>query len=69
MTPKMQKALLTLLSEPTKEKAAAKAGITSKTLRKFLDDPEFQAEYRRAFSDMVIADFVKRVETHQEKAK
>lgn len=53
MTPKMQKALLALLSEPTKEKAAAAAGITSKTLRKFLDNPEFQAEYRSAFSSMV----------------
>lgn len=53
MTPKMQKALLALLSEPTKEKAAATAGITSKTLRKFLDDPEFQKEYRSAFSSMV----------------
>lgn len=53
MTPKMQKALLALLSEPTKEKAAATAGITSKTLRKFLDDSEFQKEYRSAFSNMV----------------
>lgn len=53
MTPKMQKALLALLSEPTKEKAATAAGITSKTLRKFLDNPEFQAEYRAAFSSMV----------------
>lgn len=53
MTPKMQKALLALLSEPTKEKAAAAAGITSKTLRKFLDDVEFQKEYRAAFTSMV----------------
>lgn len=53
MTPKMQKALLALLSESTKERAAAAAGITSKTLRKFLDDPEFQSEYRKAFSGMV----------------
>lgn len=53
MTPKMQKALLALLSEPTKEKAAAAAGITSKTLRKFLDDPEFQVEYRAAYSRLV----------------
>lgn len=53
MTPKMQKALLALLSEPTKEKAATAAGITSKTLRKFLDDEEFQKEYRAAFTSMV----------------
>lgn len=54
MTPKMQKALLALLSEPTKEKAAAAAGITSKTLRKFLSDVEFQKEYRAAFTSMVF---------------
>lgn len=53
MTPKMQKALLALLENPTKEKAAAAAGITSKTLRRYLDNPEFQTEYRVAFSGMV----------------
>lgn len=53
MTPKKQKALLALLTNPTKEKAAAAAGITSKTLRGYLEDPEFQAEYKRAFAGMV----------------
>lgn len=53
MTPKQQKALLALLTNPTKEKAAAAAGITSKTLRGYLADPEFQAEYRKAFAGMV----------------
>ena len=53
MTPKMQKALLALLASPTKEAAAKAAGITSKTLRKFLDDPEFQTEYRTAYSRLV----------------
>lgn len=53
MTPKKQKALLALLSQPTKEKAAAAAGITSKTLRVYLADPDFQAEYKRAFSGLV----------------
>lgn len=53
MTPKQQKALLALLKHPTKEKAAAAAGITSKTLRSYLSDPEFQAEYRKAFAGMV----------------
>ena len=47
MTPKQQKALLALLTNPTKEKAAAAAGITSKTLRGYLADPEFQAEATR----------------------
>lgn len=53
MTPKQQKALLALLTNPTKEKAAAAAGITPKTLRSYLDDPDFQEEYKKAFSDMV----------------
>lgn len=53
MTPKQQKALLALLTNPTKEKAAAAAGITSKTLRGYLADPEFQTEYKKAFGDLV----------------
>ena len=53
MTPKKQKALVALLTQPTKEKAAAAAGITSKTLRGYLDDPEFQAEYKKAFAGLV----------------
>lgn len=53
MTQKQQKALLALLAHPTKEKAAAAAGITSKTLRGYLSDPEFQAEYRKAFAGLV----------------
>ena len=53
MTPKKQKALVALLTQPTKEKAAAAAGITSKTLRSYLDNPEFQAEYRKAFAQLV----------------
>lgn len=53
MTPKQQKALVALLTQPTKEKAATAAGITSKTLRSYMDDPEFLAEYRKAFSDLV----------------
>ena len=53
MTPKRQKALLALLENPTKEAAAKAAGITSKTLRGYLNDPEFQAEYKRAFAGLV----------------
>ena len=53
MTPKQQKALLALLSQPTKSKAAEAAGIAPKTLRCYLEDPEFQAEYKKAFSGMV----------------
>lgn len=61
MTPKKQKALVALLTQSTKEKAAATAGITSKTLRSYLDDPEFQAEYRKAFAGLV-EDAVRKVQ-------
>lgn len=53
MTPKQQKALLALLTNPTKEKAAVAAGITPKTLRGYLAAPDFQEEYKKAFSGMV----------------
>ena len=55
MTPKQQKALLALLTHPTKEQAASAAGITPKTLRSYLADPAFQTEYRKAFSSLVEA--------------
>ena len=45
--------MLALLPNPTKDKAAAAAGISSRTLRGYLADPEFQAEYKKAFAGMV----------------
>ena len=45
--------MLALLTNPTKEKAAAAAGISSRTLRGYLADPEFQSEYKKAFAGMV----------------
>lgn len=53
MNAKKQKALVALLTNPTREEAASAAGITSKTLRGYLADPEFQAEYKKAFANMV----------------
>lgn len=53
MTPRKEKALAALLTYPTKEKAAEAAGITSKTLRRYLQDPEFQERYKNAFSGLV----------------
>ena len=53
MTLKQQKALAALLTSPTREQAAAMAGISSRTLRNYLADPEFQAEYRKAFAELV----------------
>ena len=53
LTQKQQRALVALLTNSTKEAAAKAAGIESKTLRRYLSDPEFQAEYRKAFAAMV----------------
>lgn len=50
---KQQRALQALLSNPTRSAAAAAAGIDEKTLRKYLRDREFIAEYRAAFGDLV----------------
>lgn len=53
LTPKQAKALAALLTQPTKEKAAAAAGIGLTTLKRYLADPEFQAEYQKAVSEMI----------------
>lgn len=53
MTPKQQKALAALLTYPTHEKAAEAAGITSRTLRQYLQDHEFQEAYVAAVRNMV----------------
>jgi hypothetical protein len=41
-------AIAALLTAPTITAAAAEIGIDEKTLRRWLDEPEFQAAYRRA---------------------
>ena len=53
LTPKQNKALAALLTAPSKAAAAQAAGISSRTLRTYLADSEFQAEYKKAFSSMV----------------
>ena len=53
MTPKKEKALAALLTCPTKDAAAKQAGITGRTMSIYLQDPEFQAEYRKAFGNLV----------------
>lgn len=50
---KQQKALLALLTSPTRERAAVTAGITSKTLRGYLEIPEFREAYKKAFAGLV----------------
>ena len=55
MTTRQRKAIAALISEPTKKAAAAKAGISESTLRSYLADAEFQKEYNKAFSDLLIS--------------
>lgn len=50
---KKQLALAALLSSPTKEAAARKAGINGKTLRRYLQDEEFSTAYKQAAAEMV----------------
>ena len=42
-----EKALSALLTSETKAAAAKKAGISDRTLRSYLSDPDFSAEYQR----------------------
>lgn len=53
MTPNKVRALQALLTQPTKELAARAAGIAPRTLRSYLADPDFQAEYKKAFGQLV----------------
>lgn len=53
MTPRQNRVLAALLTQPTKEKAALAAGISPRTLRDYLADQSFQAEYKRAFAGLV----------------
>ena len=52
MTHKQTQALAALLTHPTKSQAAAAAGIGLTTLKRYLDDPEFQEAYQKAVSEM-----------------
>lgn len=53
MTPKQNRVLAVLLTAPSKAAAAQAAGISPRTLRDYLADPEFQTEYKRAFAGLV----------------
>ena len=53
MTARQTKALQALLTEPTRRAAAKKAGISESTLRSYLATPDFQENYRVAFSELV----------------
>ena len=53
LTQKQNRALIALLTQPTREEAAKEAGITSKTLRGYLEDTEFQAAYKTALAELL----------------
>lgn len=47
------KALAALLSSDTQREAAAKCGITDRTIRLYLADPSFRSEYQRRKQQLV----------------
>ena len=53
LTPAQSRAIEALLSEPTREKAAEKAGISRATLTRWLTEPGFKCAYREA-RDMLL---------------
>lgn len=52
-TRKWEQAISALLLQPTIEHAARSAGISAPTLRRWIREPGFQDEYRRARRDVV----------------
>lgn len=53
MTPNQERALAALLSCPTVRDAAEAAGLTESTLRRYRQNPEFAAEYKKRCAAML----------------
>lgn len=53
MTPNKERAIAALLTSKTKQEAAAAAGITDRTLRKYFEDRDFQEAYKEAFAGVL----------------
>ena len=53
MTEKQARALAALLSEPTQAAAAKKVGISARTMRRYMADPEFYEAYQQAHTQLV----------------
>lgn len=53
MTDKKARALAALLSEPTQAAAANKIGISTRTMRRYMEDPEFSEAYKKAHAQLV----------------
>ena len=53
MTEKQARALAALLSEPTQAAAAKKVGISARTMRRYLAEPDFAEAYQQAHTQLV----------------
>lgn len=53
ITERKEKALAALLTSQTQEEAANKLGITARTIRQYLQDPEFSQKYKEASSNLI----------------
>ena len=53
LTPKQEKAIIALLSQPTIEAAAAALGVNPVSIHRWLQDPAFADAYRSARRDAV----------------
>lgn len=53
MTTKKTRALAALLKARTRQEAAEIAGVDERTIRRYFDDEEFCAAYKRAMSDLL----------------
>lgn len=53
LSDRKQKAIAAILCTPTRKEAARQSGIPERTLRQYFEDPEFVAEYRRQFSELM----------------
>ena len=62
-----EKAIAALLTSDTQAEAAKKCGLSVRTLRLYLDDPEFFTEYQQRRQQMVI-DATKKLQTYMQSA-
>lgn len=62
-----EKALAALLTSTTRKEAAEKAGIAPRTLRAYLQDAEFSAEYRQRKGE-IVDDAARRLQLAMQKA-
>lgn len=67
MTTSKEKALAALLTSTTRKEAAEKAGISYRTIRAYLQDAEFAAEYQQRKGE-IVDDAARRLTNAMQKA-